>query len=37
MRKLLVLLVVITMACGIAASITIKLTPAFADDSSNGY
>ena len=37
MRKLLVLLVAITMTCGVAASITIILTPALADDSSNGY
>ena len=37
MRKLLVLLVAITMACEIAASLTINLTPAFADDSSDGY
>ena len=37
MRKLLVLLVAITLACGVAASITINLTPAFADDSKNGY
>ena len=37
MRKMLVLLVAIALACGVAASITINLTPAFADDSKNGY
>ena len=37
MRKMLVLLLALTMACGIAASITINLAPAFADDASNGY
>jgi len=37
MRKLLVLLVAVTMACGLAATITINLAPAFADDSSSGY
>ena len=37
MRILLVLLVAITMAYGVAASIAINLTPALADDSGNGY
>ena len=37
MRKLLVLLMAITLACGVAASITINLMPAFADDDTSGY
>ena len=37
MRKLLVLLVAITVACGVAAIIAINMVPAFADDSRNGY
>jgi len=37
MRKLLVLLVALTMACGAAAGITINLAPAFADDAIKGY
>ncbi len=37
MHNLLVLLVAITLACGVVASITINLKPAFADDSRNGY
>jgi hypothetical protein len=37
MRSLLVLLVALTMACGAAASLTISLAPAYADDSGKGY
>ena len=37
MQYLLILLVVITMACGAAASVTISLAPAYADDSGKGY
>jgi hypothetical protein len=39
MRKLLVLLVVLTVACGMAAGVTITLVPAYADDSGSegGY
>jgi len=37
MQYLLILLVVITMACGAAASVTISLVPAYADDSAKGY
>jgi hypothetical protein len=37
MQNLLILLVVLTMACGAAASVTISLAPAYADDSSRGY
>jgi len=37
MQYLLILLVVITMACGAAASVTISLVPAYADDSARGY
>jgi len=33
MQNLLILLVVLTMACGAAASVTISLAPAYADDS----
>jgi hypothetical protein len=36
-QYLLILLVVITMACGAAASVTISLVPAYADDSGKGY
>ena len=36
-QYLLVLLVVITMASGAAASVTISLAPAYADDSGKGY
>ena len=32
MRKLLVLLVVLTVACGMAAGVTITLAPAYADN-----
>ena len=37
MQKLLVLLVVLTMGCAVAASITISLAPAYADDVAKGY
>jgi len=37
MRKLLVLLVALTVGCGAAASTTISLAPAYADDSASGY
>ncbi len=37
MQYLLILLMVITMACGAAASVTISLAPAYADDSGKGY
>jgi hypothetical protein len=37
MRSLLVLLVVLTMACGAAASVTISLAPAYAGDAGKGY
>jgi len=37
MQYLLILLVVITMACGAAASVTIALAPAYADASGKGY
>jgi hypothetical protein len=37
MRKLLVLLVALTVGCGAAASITISLAPAYADDRASGY
>ena len=37
MRKLVVLLVGLTMACGAAAGITVNLARTFADDSSKGY
>jgi hypothetical protein len=36
MQNLLIVLVVLTMACGAAASVTIALAPAYADDS-GGY
>ena len=36
-QYLLILLVAITMACGAAASVTISLGPAYADDSGKGY
>ncbi len=36
-QYLLILLVVITMACGAAASVTISFAPAYADDSGKGY
>jgi len=37
MQYLLILLVAITMACGAAASVTISLAPAYADNSAKGY
>jgi hypothetical protein len=37
MRSLLVLLVALTMVCGAAASVTVALAPAYADDASKGY
>ena len=39
MRKLLVLLIVLTVACGMAAGVTITLAPAYADNggSEGGY
>jgi hypothetical protein len=37
MRSLFVLLVALTMACGAAASLTIVLAPAYADDVGKGY
>jgi hypothetical protein len=37
MRKLLVLLVALTVGCGTAASITISLAPAYADENASGY
>jgi len=37
MRSLLVLLIALTMACGAAASVTISLAPAYADDVAKGY
>jgi hypothetical protein len=37
MQYLLILLVAVTVACGAAASVTIALKPAYADDSGKGY
>jgi hypothetical protein len=37
MRSLLVLLLALTMACGAAASLTVSLAPAYADDAGKGY
>jgi hypothetical protein len=37
MQNLLIVLVVLTMACGAAASVTTSLAPAYADDSGKGY
>jgi hypothetical protein len=37
MRKLLVLLVVLTVACGMATGVTITLAPAYADDSGSEH
>jgi hypothetical protein len=37
MQDLLFLLVAITMACGMAATVTIELAPAYADASAKGY
>jgi hypothetical protein len=37
MQYLLMLLVAVTMACGVAATVTIELAPAYADASAAGY
>jgi len=37
MRKVLVLLVALTIACGAAATVSIMELPAYADDSALGY
>ncbi len=37
MEYLLILLVALTMACGAAATVTIALAPAYADNSGKGY
>jgi hypothetical protein len=37
MQNLLILLVVLTMACGAGAGVTISFVPAFADDGGRGY
>jgi hypothetical protein len=37
MQYLLILLVVLTIACGAAAGVTIALAPAYADNSGKGY
>jgi methyl coenzyme M reductase alpha subunit len=37
MQYLLILLVVLTMACGAAAGVTIAFAPAYADASGKGY
>jgi hypothetical protein len=37
MQYLLILLVALTMACGVAATVTIELAPAYADASAKGY
>jgi hypothetical protein len=37
MQYLLMLLVAVTMACGVAATVTIELAPAYADASASGY
>jgi hypothetical protein len=39
MRKLLVLLVLLTVGCGIASGVTISMAPAYADDAATarGY
>jgi hypothetical protein len=37
MQYLLMLLVAVTMACGVAATVTIELAPAYADASATGY
>ena len=37
MQYLLMLLVAVTMACGVAATVTIELAPAYADASAKGY
>jgi hypothetical protein len=35
--KLLALLVAVTLACGVAAGVTVNLAPAYTDNSSDGY
>jgi hypothetical protein len=37
MQYLLILLVILTVACGAAASVTIAFAPAYADASGKGY
>ena len=37
LQYLLMLLVAVTMACGVAATVTIELAPAYADASAKGY
>ncbi|HZZ60796.1 MAG TPA: hypothetical protein VFE63_06440 [Roseiarcus sp.] len=37
LNKLLVLLVAVTLACGVAAGVTMNLAPAYADGSGDGY
>jgi hypothetical protein len=37
MQYLLILLLAVTVACGVAASVTISLTPAYVRDNGEGY
>ena len=37
MQYLLMLLVAVTVACGVAATVTIELAPAYADGGAKGY
>jgi hypothetical protein len=37
MQYLLMLLVAVTVACGVAATVTIELAPAYADGDAKGY
>jgi hypothetical protein len=37
LQYLLMLLVAVTMACGVAATVTIELAPAYADANATGY
>ena len=37
MPNILILLVTLTVACGMAAGVTISLAPAYADHARNGY
>jgi hypothetical protein len=37
LNKLLALLVAVTLACGVAAGVTMNLAPAYADGSAEGY
>jgi hypothetical protein len=37
LQYLLILLVAVTMACGVAATVTIELAPAYADGAAKGY